>query len=405
MSKEIWLGPVLGTNRKRLLTRCAEYVSKGQVDRLLYIAASHSLLDLVSEKLLDGEHVRGVWNEFPVYLFRGFVRRVLSSARFSEARIPETFDAEGCESLPPRLAIDREDLPVRRTLISQIIKQLGSAGKLKAIRPLAHRDGCVNTVASLIGELQRAGKTAEEFQNIIELRAQDFQSQDQRPKAKGQSSQLDFDREVALIYAAYSESLDRFGLTDEDADQLRALQVLRGELDGQKVHLPWLSRIDLLVLDGFFDFTPVQSEMLRWLIPSMSNVIVNLNGYERNQEIFRPFTSTIDHLMAIDRFGLRRGSDPGVGSEVVAPLRERLFNSEGGGGGPCAKEGLAAGKMPAVRPQDASAPVFLFECSDREVEIRAIAKEIKSLVLKDDYKLSNIHHMVRERAAYAEAIL
>ena len=167
MSKEIWLGPVLGTNRKRLLTRCAEYVSKGQIDRLLYIAASHSLLDLVSERLLDGEHVRGVWNEFPVYLFRGFVRRVLSSARFSEARISETFDAEGCESLPPRLAIDREDLPVRRTLISQIIKQLGSTSKLKAIRPLAHRDGCVNTVASLVGELQRAGKTPEEFQSII----------------------------------------------------------------------------------------------------------------------------------------------------------------------------------------------------------------------------------------------
>ena len=405
MSKEIWLGPVLGTNRKRLLTRCAEYVSKGQVDRLLYIAASHSLLDLVSERLLDGEHVRGVWDEFPVYLFRGFVRRVLSSARFSEARMSETFDAEGCESLPPRLAIDREDLPVRRTLISQIIKQLGSTGKLKAIRPLAHRDGCVNTVASLVGELQRAGKTPEEFQSIIELRTQDFQFQDQRSKIKGQFSQTDFDREVALIYAAYSDCLDRFGLTDEDADQLRALQVLRGELEGRKVYLPWLSRIDLLVLDGFFDFTPVQGEMLRWLIPSMPNVIVNLNGDERNQEIFRPFHSTIDHLMAIDRFDLRRGSDPGVVSEVVAPLRERLFNSEGGGGGPCVKEGLAAGKMPAVRPQDASAPVFLFECSDREVEIRSIAKEIKSLVLKDDYKLSDIAVVVRERAAYAEAIL
>src|SRR5207237_5477650 len=221
--------------------------------------------------------------------FRGFVRRGLSSALVSEARLAAAFDAESCESLHPRLAMDREDLPLRRTLISQIIKQLGSAGKLKAIRPLAHRDGCVNTVASLIGELQRAGKTPEEFQNIIELRAQDFQSQDQRPKAKGQSSQLDFDREVALIYAAYSESLDRFGLTDEDADQLRALQVLRGELDGQKVRLPWLSRIDLLVLDGFFDFTPVQGEMLRWLIPSVPNVIVNLNGDEQNQELYRPF--------------------------------------------------------------------------------------------------------------------
>src|SRR5437016_27040 len=404
MSKESWLGPVLETNRKRLLTRCAEYVSKGQVDRLLYIAASHSLLDLVSERLLDGEHVRGVWDEFPVYLFRGFVRRVLSSARFSEARISETFDAEGCESLPPRLAIDREDLPVRRTLISQIIKQLGSTSKLKAIRPLAHRDGCVNTVTSLIGELQRAGKSPEEFQSIIELRAQDFEFQDQGPKSKDQFSQMDFDREVALIYAAYSDCLDRFGLTDEDADQLRALQVLRGELEGRSVYLPWLSRIDLLVLDGFFDFTPVQGEMLRWLIPAVPNVIVNLNGDERNQEIFRPFHSTIDHLMAIDRFDLKLLGDKVLVSGVVAPLRERLFNSEGGGGRPRVKDAPGAGKMPQVRPQDAGAPL-LFECSDREVEIRSIAKEIKSLVIKDGYKLSDIAVVVRERAAYAETIL
>ena len=400
MSKEIWLGPVLGTNRERLLARCAEYVSNGQLDRLLYIAASHSLLDLVTERLLDGGNVRGVWDEFPVYLFRGLVRRILSSALVSETHPSETFDAEGCESLPPRLAIDREDLPARRTVISQIIKQLGRAGKLKAIRPLAHRDGCVNTVASLIGELQRAGKTAEEFQNIIELRARDFQFKDQGPKPKGQSSQLDFDREVALIYAAYSESLDRFGLTDEDADQLRALQVLRGELEGRKVYLPGLSRIDLLVLDGFFDFTPVQGEMLRWLIPSVPKVIVNLNGDERNQEIFRPFQSTIDHLMAIDKFDVRHGSDKVAVSGAVAPLRERLFNSEGGGSG--------AGGMPAVRPQDAGAPVgapLLFECSDREVEIRSIVKEIKSLVLKEGSKLSEIAVVVRERSAYAETIL
>src|SRR5437879_7438378 len=86
MAKEIWLGPVLGNNRERLLARCAEYVSKGEADRLLYIAASHPLLDLVTEKLLDGKDARGVWGEFPVYLFRGFVRRVLSSAVVSEAR-------------------------------------------------------------------------------------------------------------------------------------------------------------------------------------------------------------------------------------------------------------------------------------------------------------------------------
>src|SRR2546423_12449472 len=154
VAKEIWLGPVLGNNRERLLARCAEYVSQGQTDRLLYIAASHPLLDLVTEKLLDGKQARGVWGEFPIYLFRGLVRRILSGAIVSEARpsgrasndtepllrrgrLTHSVDEETL--LTPRVAIDREELPLRRSLISQIIKQLGAAGKLPAIKPPANR--------------------------------------------------------------------------------------------------------------------------------------------------------------------------------------------------------------------------------------------------------------------------
>src|SRR5207245_2800674 len=131
--------------------------------------------------------------------------------------------------LLPRVPIDREELPLRRSLISQLIKQLGAAGKLKAIKPLAHSDGCVNTIASLIGELQRAGKTPEEFRAVIEGRQDQAATETQRhgenekgKKVPGEKSatlrsQLDFDREVALIYGAYTEALNHFGLTDDDA--------------------------------------------------------------------------------------------------------------------------------------------------------------------------------------------
>ena len=411
MSKEIWLGPVLGTNRERLLRRCTEYVQKGQADRLLYIAASHPLLDLVTERLLDGKDARGVWGEFPVYLFRGFVRRILSSAIVSEAR-PSGRASLGTQPsltvglLPPRVAIDREELPLRRSLISQIIKQMAAAGKLKAIKPLANRDGCVNTIASLIGELQRAGKTPEEFLRVVDEREAETATETQGHGAatrgrKGQvvaplRSQLDFDREVALIYSAYAEALDRNGLTDADADQLRALQILCGGVDGRAVALPWLDQVELLVLDGFFDFTPVQGEMLRCLIPKVPNVIVNLNSETSNEEIFRPFQSTIEHLQSITEFKTETNAEVVVVSEGLAPLRERLFS----GNSPdiSADAGSDAGE-----PQ-ARMPALLLECGDRETEVRSVAKEIKRLILEQDYKLSEVALVVRERAAYADAI-
>lgn len=398
MTKEIWLGPVLGNNRERLLRRCAEYVSTRQAERLLYVAASHPLLDLVTDKLLDGKQAPGIWGEFPVYLFRGLVRRILSGA----------IDTETGKILPPRVPIDREELPLRKSLVSQIIKQLSAAGRLRAVKPLANRDGCVNTIASLIGELQRAGKTPLEFQKAVEERAAESGIADQVDgKTSSPRSQLDFDREVALIYAAYSEALNRFNLTDEDADQLRALQVLCGEVDGRAVSLPWLDQVELLVFDGFFDFTPVQGEILKQLIPAIPNAIVNLNGDPRNTDIFRPFQSTIEHLQSIAEFELSTSDEVAEVCEELAPLRERLFNVGAPNGSPNGAEEQAG--MPAVRPQGAGAPngapITLMECGDREVEIRAIAKEIKRLVLTNGYQLSDIALVVRERAAYADTIL
>jgi ATP-dependent helicase/nuclease subunit B len=394
LAKEIWLSPVLGNNRERLLKRCAEYVSSGQSDRLLYIAASHPLLDLVTERLLDGKSSRGVWGEFPVYLFRGLVRRILAGA-VSRQRLAEGAGAPLAST--PQVPIDREELPLRRSLISQIVKQLSAAGKLKAIRPLANRDGCVNTIASLIGELERAGKTANEFQAAIELRAEEPDSRFQIPDSKFQGkrhSQIDFDREVALIYQTYTAALNRFGLTDEDADQLRALQVLRGELDEREVALPWLDEIDLLVLDGFFDFTPVQGEILKRLIPAVPNVIVNLSGDERNRDIFRPFQSTLDHLTSIGDFKVVEDDNVFEVSPELAPLREKLFN--------VAQVNLDAefAHVDNLRPA-----ALVFECSDRELEISTIAKEIKRLVLTEGYSLSDIGLVVRERAAYVDTIL
>lgn len=380
MTKEIWLGPVLGGNRERLLARCAEYVSRGEADRLLYIAASHPLLDLATDKVLDGKNARGVWGEFPFYLFRGFVRRILSSAPVSAARVP----------------IDREELPLRRSLISQIIKQLAEAGKLDAIKRLANRDGCVNTMASLIGELQRAGKTPEEFRQIVAERDDDSHVPSPKSKVQGPRSQLDFDREVALIYAKYSQALTQFGLTDDDADQLRALQILSGDLD---LAPPWLSQIDLLVLDGFFDFTPVQGEMLRRLIPSIPNVIVNVNYDDANKEIFQPFESTIEQLKSIAAFDLKKTTEASGGR-----LRERLFNSNDVLGSNATANESANDRQDATEAQ--AGPVYrLLECSDRETEIRSVAKEIKQLVLAGDFKLSDIALVVRERAAYLETIL
>ncbi|HET9786904.1 MAG TPA: hypothetical protein VFP47_07210, partial [Pyrinomonadaceae bacterium] len=296
--------------------------------------------------------------------------------------------------LPARTPIDREELPLQRSLISQTLSRLKSQGKLKAIAPLAGHEGCVNTIANLIGEIERSAKSPSEVERIISARNLDLSSPSDvsRPRLH---QQIDFDREIALIYSTYSELLQRHQLTEQDADQVRALAILNGELDGQSVTIPWLAKVELLVLDGFFDFTPVQGEILRRLIPKVPDVVVNLNHDELNQDIFLPFQETIDHLRAIDSFEIKRSPERLQTTQgALANLRKDLFNPS-----------LASPALDNVETvQQPAAEITYFECGDRDTEIRAIAKEIKRLVLREAYSLSDIALVVRQRASYAETI-
>ena len=388
VSKEIWLGPLLGNNRSRLIKRCAELVAEGKSDTFLYLAASHPLLEIVTQGVLDGVTNHGVWGELPVYLFRGFVRRLLATA------IDQTSHA-----LAPRVPIDQEELPLKRSLVSQILTRLMATGQLQAIGPLANREGCVNTIATLIGELERAAKSPAEVAEIIAARTSDLDQTSPVHTERGLHTQNDFDQEVALIYATYAELLNRHQFTEADADQLRAFAVLKGEVDGRAVRVPWLADVTLLVLDGFFDFTPVQGEILQRLIPQIPEVLVNLNHDERNPEIFLPFQETIAQLLAIAPFAEKRGTEeivPTVGA--LSGLRQNLFS-------PSLSDKLQpVADVPQEPSEIQQSEIRYFECGDRDTEIREIAKEVKRLVLQEGYSLADMALVVRQRAAYAETI-
>jgi ATP-dependent helicase/DNAse subunit B len=385
-------------------------IAAGESDQFLYLAASRPLLELVTRGLLDGARNRGLWGTFPVFLYRGLVRHLLATAVDEQTGLP----------IRPSIPIDRDELPLKRSLISQLMSRLLAEDKLKALAPLAHREGCVNSIATLVGEIQRAAKSPAEFASIVEARERDFhQSPDAGEAAGTLARQIDFDREIALIYAEYQAALDRFRLSEDDADQLRALQVLRGETNQARVTVPWLPRVSLLVLDGFFDFTPAQGEMLRFLVPSIRDVIVNLNRDDQNPEIFRPFEATIEQLNSLASFDLKIEADALPVSGDLAPLRARLFNpyenglpelqSRGGHGGlPLqAAQRATSDREAACDTTDAmpeASRITLLECSDRQTEIRAIAKRIKQLVLADGYALADIALVVRELASYSELV-
>lgn len=412
MSKEIWLSPVLGNSRERLVERCAEMIKRGETHRFLYLTASHPLLELVTKWILDFDEIRGVMGTLPIFLFRGFVRHVLTSATEIDTGL----------TISRRTPIDVDESNLKKSLLSQIMRRLVASGGLKALAPLAHRAGTVNNIATLVGEIQRAAKRPEEFRAIIEKRAGDLINSENENGAIKETNQgnfprqLDFDREICLIYEAYVSALEQFQLTEVDADQLRALQIFDGQIDSKQVTIPWLGEVDLLILDGFFDFTPVQGEILRRLIPRVPNVIVNLYGDNENEEVFRPFAETLEQLRSMSDEFSDPIHQPLDSSRASSAIRIGLFNPEFVPEQPNLNVEDAATRRNAEPPsdnrnKDEAGPVWpdvrlprLFRCRDRETEVRAIAKEIKRLVLVEKFSIREIALVVRQRASYSEAI-
>ena len=132
--------------------------------------------------------------------------------------------------------------------------------------------------------MKRAGKTPSEFAEIVASRVQDATGgvDDIKRKfpASGRVSGEHLHLRLILIWTSVSlsllhESPRTTQSTEGDADGLRAIEISAEVLIKESVcpGLPTCSCSCSMA----FDFTPVQGEMLKLLIPQIPEVVVNLN--------------------------------------------------------------------------------------------------------------------------------
>lgn len=408
----IWRGPLLGSQRQELLKKVTAYLqqeSRSDVPAgghsVIYLVASRPLLSAISLEILAGQTVKVIFDGLPVYLFNGLLRRLLRTARVKH-------EGTGWQKVAYRRDINGEDYPLRRPLIAQLMRQLTQRRQLPAFGQLATARGCVASVTRLIGEITRAGKTAAEFTSIVEERIARLQESLPPPPSPQSAEQIyGYERDVAQIMRCYATVLnggipensphpshtDQFPaatekFTESDADYLRAMAALDGSLDGLPCQTPLLDGVEWLIVDGFFDLTPVQGEILRRLIKRIPRVTFNFDDDADNPAVFAAVHETIAKIREMMGDGCRevifheRAGNRPVTRLPTAPgldvLRMGLFN-------------------PAFTPPpDTTAPVFLAVAPDIERELRHIAKTIKHYVREERRSPADIAIVLRDRDTY-----
>lgn len=185
--------------------------------------------------------------------------------------------------------------------------------------------------------------------------------------------------EIATIYRGFNDFIDERYITNEDIlDRL-------GEVAEQSN----LLRDQYIVLDGFTGFTPVQTELLRKIIPLAREVYVTVTmdadeeftGDIREHELFLMSKQMIQSLLSICREGMVEVQDPIYmrnsgemrfkGALALSHLEQSIFRDT---------YESYSGECDEIR---------LCKASDMNEEMYYIASEIRELVRTKGYKYAD----------------
>ncbi len=172
--------------------------------------------------------------------------------------------------------LNRAGVPARRieratqqALVRGLALQLSQNQQLAHFGKIAHTRGFVSLISDLINELKQSGVDNDAFERAVSS---------------------DKDRDIAALYRLYQNALRENDLVDPEGEGWLALATLRKR--GAIV-----ADVDLLLVDGFDQFTRVQAQLLTELSRNISNTDITLTvPPERASELLRRSALTEERL-------------------------------------------------------------------------------------------------------------
>lgn len=138
--------------------------------------------------------------------------------------------------------------PARFGLIRKILLDMLHDNQLVVFKPIANTAGFLRVVADLIYELKQNRVFPEQYE---------------------QAAVSQKDRELAAIYASYQTSMQQLRLVDREGEGWLALEMV-------EKHADLVTNVNMLLVDGYDQFTPVQAAMLAALSERINDVVITL---------------------------------------------------------------------------------------------------------------------------------
>ncbi len=178
-----------------------------------------------------------------------------------------------------------------------------------------------------------------------------------RPEAFSAAARTQKDHELAAIYTAYQDFLRQQHLVDTEGEGWLALAQLKAKPD-----LP--SGVDLLIVDGYDQFTSVQADLLALLAGRVRTTLTLTYQPERANTAHRRYAQARERLLRTGTWTEKPLTNQPFDSsaQTLAHLSAVLFDTH-----------------PQPIPNDGS--LALVEAPDRRREVQTVLKRVKRLLL------------------------
>ncbi len=345
MSTEILLMPAGGGKTEAALQRLVHTAQHQPFSKIWVLVSGRRQEDAFRQRLIE-RGGRRVYFNVEFFTFYQLYHRLLNIAR-----------------QPPR----RLDDAGRYGLVRAMIARLHQAGELQVYDSIAATPGFVRVVADFIYELK---------QNIV------------RPEVFEALAVSAKDKDLARIYSRYQAALQDKGrdLVDREGEGWLALALLSEAQEYQNIGRD----VDLLLVDGYDQFTRLQAELLMLLAGRARQALITLTTVpDREATVGQRFAETLAQLQrAAGEQALtiveQPAAPPAVGRRHpdLRHLCDEIFHNH--------PQTHAAGEG-----------VRFIEAPDIGREVGALLRQVKRLLLAGDCSPDDILIALRDWPRYA----
>jgi len=281
-------GPAASGKTTAALGMYGRYLDEAGRPRCVLLVPNAAAVRHLRRRLLDSSG-SGVAVSPAVVTFAALTGRILAAAKEP---------AEGMSAFE------------RRLLLSRIVAELHSAGRLSALAGVADTPGLIVALDRAIAELKRAAIEPDDL-------------------ARAVGGARDKRGDLVAVYRRYQQELLDRGAFDAEGQAWLARDHLRSAAPGSPA--PGLEGVEAVAADGFTDFTPTQLEILSLLAGRLDRVVITLPIAEDGRERMWHWTRrTLENIRK--RFGARLVEIEAAAAGRPAGVRslwENLFDADG----------------------------------------------------------------------------